>query len=68
LEVLYTLRHRIGPKNNQNPGCILPGDLIKYSQTAFGADLDTHLKFCAMASEEKVVTIKIFLILTYVVL
>jgi hypothetical protein len=53
IEVLYTIRHKIGAHSAQYPHHYKE-DLIRYAQSAFNFGSEQHRRCQAIASEEKV--------------
>jgi hypothetical protein len=53
VEVLYTIRHKLGAHSAQYPHHYKE-DLAHYAQQAFGVGQDFHYRCHAIASEEKV--------------
>ena len=53
VEVLYTIRHKLGAHSAQYPHHYKE-DLALYAQQAFGVGQDFHYRCHAIASEEKV--------------
>jgi hypothetical protein len=55
VEVLYTIRHKLGAHSAKYPHHFKE-DLVHYAQTAFGVGQEYHRRCNAIASEEKVNT------------